>query len=69
MVANRDKGRAMCAIFLIWNVSSSQRGHLAELRRYLAKEDGKQRKALQGLRGETTSTRKSKSTREFQRES
>jgi hypothetical protein len=61
--------RAMFTIFLIWNVSSSERGHLAELRRYLAKEDGKQRKTSQGLKCQTTSTRHDKSTREFQRES
>lgn len=59
----------MFAVFLIWNVSKSQRGHLAELRRYLAKEDGKQRKTSQGLTGEKTLKRHSHSTREFQRES
>jgi hypothetical protein len=58
----------MFAIFLIWNASSSQRGHLANLRRYLAKEDGKQRKTLQGLKGETTSARHSNSSSKYQRE-
>jgi hypothetical protein len=64
-----ERGRAMFAVFLIWNVSSSERSHLAELRRYLAKEDGKQRKTSQGLKGEATSKRHSKSSREYQRES
>jgi hypothetical protein len=58
----------MFAIFLIWNASSSQRGHLANLRRYLAKEEGKQRKTLQGLRGETNSARDSGPSRKHQRE-
>lgn len=59
----------MFAVFLIWNVTKSQRGHLAELRRYLAKEDGKQRKTSQGLKGEMTAKRQSHSSREYQRES